>query len=337
MRGTVLGAWALLVATAAGQTCNGYSELCGRAFNQVAYVTTHNSYATGDNIAANQNKSIRQQLDAGVRGFMLDLHKLSSGSSSEPYLCHTSCTLLNGGKLVDALRDFKTYLDRNGGEVVTIYIENAEPFGAAGMAQPFRDAGLDKYAYVPAQGAGGGAWPTLGEMVGSGKRLVVFADRGADAAVAPWILAEDAYSVQTSYSVGAGSAFDCQPLKAVRPLWVMNHFVYTNYTVFGVAFERPSPGTAATVNAESSIEDQAALCQSAGHMPSFVTVDYYDVGGVFRAAAAINKVAYKSTATTTFGSSKESASKTQSAAGPLPVPALGPALAALAALALALA
>ncbi|KAJ2695268.1 hypothetical protein H4R19_005851, partial [Coemansia spiralis] len=75
---------------AAADACNGYSELCGRKFSDVAYATTHNSYAVGDNIAANQNKNIRQQLDSGVRGFMLDLHKLDSGSSNDPYLCHTS-------------------------------------------------------------------------------------------------------------------------------------------------------------------------------------------------------------------------------------------------------
>ncbi|KAJ2761757.1 hypothetical protein IWQ56_002165 [Coemansia nantahalensis] len=304
-------------AAAAADACNGYSELCGRAYSEVAYATTHNSYAVGDNIAANQNKNIRQQLDDGVRGFMLDLHKLDSGSSAEPYLCHTSCTLLNAGKLVDALGDFRTYLAANPREVVTIYIENAQPFGAADIAKAFTDARLDAYAYAPS--GGNTTWPTLGSMISSGKRLVVFSDRGADASVAPWILDENSHSVQTSYTVAEGRSFDCQPLRAVRPLWVMNHFVYTNLTLGIANFDRPAPDAAASVNTESSIESQAALCQSAGHRPNFVTVDYYDVGEVFRAVAGINKVAYKPTATNTFGSGDAGRTATSRSAAPLSV------------------
>ncbi|KAJ1822143.1 hypothetical protein LPJ75_000543, partial [Coemansia sp. RSA 2598] len=50
---------------AASMKCNGYNELCNRKYDKIAYVTTHNSFATGDNIAANQNREITQQLDEG--------------------------------------------------------------------------------------------------------------------------------------------------------------------------------------------------------------------------------------------------------------------------------
>ncbi|PIA15092.1 PLC-like phosphodiesterase [Coemansia reversa NRRL 1564] len=293
------------------KSCNGYGELCSKRFNEVAYATTHNSYAYGDNIAANQNKDIRQQLDDGIRGFMLDLYKLGSGTSNEPYLCHTSCTLLNGGKLVDALKDFKTFLDANKGEIVTIFIENGQPFSAAEMAKAFTDAGLEDYAFSPSDasssrnstdgssGNDGFEWPSLADMIDAGKRLVVFTDSKADAAV-PWILNEGSYAVQTSFAVEEGSTFDCNPLKQIQTLWVMNHFVFTNYTVLGFNFERPAPNSAGTVNTLNSIVDQSKLCSSAGHFANFVTVDYYDVGDAFKAVAKINGVDYKSTAVDTF-------------------------------------
>ncbi|KAJ2613078.1 hypothetical protein H4S08_002406 [Coemansia sp. RSA 1365] len=291
-------------------SCNGYGELCSKRFNEVAYATTHNSYAHGDNIAANQNKDIRQQLDDGIRGFMLDLYKLGSGSSNEPYLCHTSCTLLNGGKLVDALKDFKTFLDANKREVVTIFIENGQPFSATEMAKAFKDAGLEDYAFSPSDASSSSSaddssakdafeWPSLTDMIDAGKRLVVFTDSKADAAV-PWILNEGSYAVQTSFAVEEGSSFDCKPLKQIQPLWVMNHFVFTNYTVLGYNFERPAPNSAGSVNTLNSIVDQSKLCSSAGHFANFVTVDYYDVGDTFKAVAKINGVDYKSTAVDTF-------------------------------------
>ncbi|KAJ1931711.1 hypothetical protein EC988_009698, partial [Linderina pennispora] len=122
--------------------CNGYSELCAKKYSDVAFATTHNSYAYGDNIAANQNHDIKKQLDAGVRAFMLDIHLQSSrklgrrdatligasnpapaatgsasgSSSSDPYLCHTTCMLLNDGPMVDELKNFKTFMDANPNE-----------------------------------------------------------------------------------------------------------------------------------------------------------------------------------------------------------------------------
>ncbi|KAJ2361019.1 hypothetical protein H4S01_005456 [Coemansia sp. RSA 2610] len=292
-------------------TCNGYAELCDKGYDRVAYATTHNSYATGDNIAANQNKNIRQQLDDGVRGFMLDLYKQDSDPMNEPYLCHTSCLLLNDGPLVDTLKDFKTFLDANKNEVVTIYIENAQPFSATDMAQPFKDAGLDSYAFAP--NSTDAAWPSLSQMISVNKRLVVFTDRNADAAV-PWILLEGSYAVQTPYTVASGASFGCTPNTQVRPLWVMNHFVYTNYTVFNFNFERPAPNSAASVNTRASIVGQANQCGSAGYFPNFVTVDYYDVGDIFKAVADINGVTYKDTSVNTFADDGGSTTSTATTA-----------------------
>ncbi|KAI9502125.1 PLC-like phosphodiesterase, partial [Coemansia spiralis] len=302
--------------------CNGYKELCDRQFNLVAYPTTHNSYAFGDNIAANQNKNITDQLDDGIRGFMLDLHNPSSTSlslraSSEPYLCHTTCLLLNDGPLSQTLQYFTTFLEANENEVITIFFENDDKFSATTIAQSFKDVGLDKYAFVPSGSSSNGnyTWPTLAEMIADNKRLVVMVDGESNTAAVPWILYDRDYTVQTPYTVGVGSTFDCTPMTQARPLVVMNHFVYTNYTVLNSVVEKPSPDTASTVNTRQSIVGQANLCGSAARFPNFVTVDFYDVGDLFKAVADINKVQYSSSSTTldTFSGGVPSSSYTSTA------------------------
>ncbi|KAJ1883612.1 hypothetical protein LPJ66_011007, partial [Kickxella alabastrina] len=212
--------------------CNGYSDLCERKFDKVSYPTTHNSFAQGDNIAANQNKDIKTQLDSGIRGFMLDLHSPSKAllrrekrADTVPTLCHASCTVLNAGPLVDELKNFKKFLDSNANEVVTVFLENADNFSPLGMAQPFIDSGLDKYAFEPSTSNGTFVWPTLNEMISMNKRLVVLGSTSTDSTSKPWLLYDRDFAVQTSYSVKAGSPFDCNPLTAIQPLLVMNHFV----------------------------------------------------------------------------------------------------------------
>jgi hypothetical protein len=56
------------------RTCNGSARLCDRRLDQVAFATTHNSMnAAADGfLYPDQDSGIAAQLDAGVRGFLLD-------------------------------------------------------------------------------------------------------------------------------------------------------------------------------------------------------------------------------------------------------------------------
>ncbi|KAJ2786526.1 hypothetical protein GGI15_001459 [Coemansia interrupta] len=316
--------------------CNGYSELCTRAFDKVAYVTTHNAFAIGDSIAANQNLDIRQQLDKGVRALMLDLHDANDSSislrrrqaeaqaqgndtstdlakrdnaKSTPTLCHASCILLNAGPLVDQLNYLKKFLDENRYEVVTVFLENDSKFTYADMAQPFYDSGLDKYAFTPSStDADGFQWPTLGEMITKNTRLVVLADTKSDTTVPvpEWMVYDRNYAVQTSYSVKAGQAFDCNPISTVRSLLVMNHFVSVDYSVLGMTFEKPDYNSSVAINTRAGIVNQANLCGVAGYFPNYVTVDFFDAGDVLKAVADINKVNYRDISVDTFSSDASS-------------------------------
>jgi hypothetical protein len=57
--------------------CNGSTELCDRSADQVVFPSTHNSMGGADVsgwMFPSQNGTIRQQLDDGVRGFLIDVH-----------------------------------------------------------------------------------------------------------------------------------------------------------------------------------------------------------------------------------------------------------------------
>jgi hypothetical protein len=65
--------------------CNGFSELCDRPLNQVAFPAAHNAMSAAELpgwYQPNQRNDIRQQLDDGIRALLIDSHygvKRSSG------------------------------------------------------------------------------------------------------------------------------------------------------------------------------------------------------------------------------------------------------------------
>ena len=67
---TMLGPQAILAV-------NGYPELRDRRLNEVVFPTTHNSMSAASLanwMFANQEREIRQQLEDGIRGFLIDVH-----------------------------------------------------------------------------------------------------------------------------------------------------------------------------------------------------------------------------------------------------------------------
>ncbi|KAJ2722138.1 hypothetical protein GGI07_003524 [Coemansia sp. Benny D115] len=279
-----------------GRKCNGYSDLCDRKFNRVAYAATHNSFAVGDSLAANQNMDIATQLNKGVRALMLDLHDpsktgLSFGKRSVvPTLCHTSCVLLNAGPAVDQLKVLREFMDANVDEVLTVFLENAEDFDSTVVSQLFTDAGLSKYLFTPNGSGDDYVWPTLRQMIANDSRLVVLNSLKRDSKSPDWLLYDRDYAVQTPWSVKAGSQFSCSLLTEKRPLTVMNHFVVVDYPVLGTSVEIPDYNSTLLINTRASIIDQANLCGSAGLFPNFVAVDFFDAGAVLQAVADLNKV-----------------------------------------------
>jgi len=74
------------------------------------------------------------------------------------------------------LQTFKSFMDSNPNEVFTFLFTNPESVSITDVWDPlFQQSGLAALAYIPPHlPMKASDWPTLGSMIDSGKRLVVF-------------------------------------------------------------------------------------------------------------------------------------------------------------------
>jgi hypothetical protein len=165
-------------------------------------------------VARDQSVDIPTQLSLGVRLLQAQAHMYTFLTILEPicltvvdrhddgsiHFCHTSCILFDGGTVQDYLKKVKVFLDANPNEglyllimqlarsltheVITFVFTNPEGLSMNNIWLPaFKGSGIDTYAYVPPSlPVQQSAWPTLGEMIASGKRVVTFMDAGANKA-----------------------------------------------------------------------------------------------------------------------------------------------------------
>ena len=252
--------------------CNGHAELCTRRYDEVAFPTTHNAMSNFELgwAAANQNFSMNRQLDDGIRAMLFDTYEWND----DLYLCHSVCALGNT-LLVDALKDIRTFLDEHPYEVLTFIIE--DHITAAQTEQAFKTAGLTDMMYVHEPGA---AWPTLFDMIVSGKRIVA----SAESASPPpawyhhvWDIAWD-----TPYTFAKPEDFTCAPNRGTKgnDLFLMNHWLSDPLS---------TPERAQVANEYSLLSSRAQQCQAeGGQIPNFVAVDFYDIGAVFQVVDELN-------------------------------------------------
>ena len=254
--------------------CNGSRALCARRYDQVAYATTHNAMSSADQqwFQPNQQHPIRRQLEDGVRALMVDTHY----GGDQVLLCHGLCAT-GSTPLADALAVIRRFLHDNPREVVTLLVE--DHVSAADTAAVFGRAGLLGTVTTHRPGA---PWPTLREMIASGERLVVFAEKGGGSPAWYHDLWEQAW--ETPYSFGGAGDFSCAKNRgtAGAPLFVLNHFITRVF---------PSPGAAREVNGGAVLGARARQCaRESGRLPNFVAVDFYATGDLLRVVDALNGV-----------------------------------------------
>ncbi|MEQ8839404.1 MAG: hypothetical protein RIB98_00325 [Acidimicrobiales bacterium] len=267
--------------------CNGHRELCDRPYADVRNITTHNAMSSADDgwLGPNQTLDVPDQLEAGVRALMLDTYRagdLNDFGSVEvpgvdpdtPYLCHAICALGNQ-PLVEGLTEIREFLDADPGAVVTLIIESYLDHDLTAAA--FDASGLTPHTYVHP----GGEWPTLGEMIDDGTRLVVMQDEAVDTTY-PWLMNVWQHSFETPFSAATPGDFTCNHLRGSpsNELFILNHFLTE---VFG------SPALAAQVNTNPFLLDRARECEAFHDTAAtFVTVDFFEIGDVAAAVAALN-------------------------------------------------
>jgi hypothetical protein len=267
-------------------TCNGSTALCDRSFDKVSVVMTHNAMSNAEDkfAAPNQNKTVANQLQMGVRGLMLDTHyyDVDSGQTDarvdgvdvneQAYLCHGNCAL-GRRKLFDTLCDITQFLDKNRGEVVSIIFESG--VNDADTVEVMKRVGLTDYVYTH-----GGAWPTLKEMIAKDTRLVVFTESGGGSP--GWYHPAWSLVFDTPYTFAKQEEFSCALNRGKRsnPLFLLNHWIGDPLA---------NPARAAEVNVESVLLTRANKCaMEAGKPPNFVGVDFFDIGDALKVAASLS-------------------------------------------------
>ena len=201
------------------------------------------------------------------------------------YLCHTFCEL-GFTPLDEVLGQLRDFLVTHPGEVVVVV--NQDAVTPADFVGAVDAAGLSPLMATPP--AAGAPWPTLGEMVASGRRLTILAEDAGGAA--PWYQVMYDRLVQETPFMFAGTPDLTEPARlpascrenrgpATAPLFLMNHWVNTD--------PRPLPRNAAVVNAYDPLLARARECRRIrGRLPNLIAVDFYRRGDAFRVADTLN-------------------------------------------------
>lgn len=271
-------------------------------YSNVTVVGAHNSYtASNTNLAANQDYGVTQQLTDGVRLLQNQVHN-QNGTLE---LCHTSCLLYDGGSLASYLTKVKTFVDANPNEVVSLLLVNIDDQPPSAFAAVYESVGLDQLSWSPpAAIVATNAWPTLGSMVDSNKRVVTFMDNSADFTTVPYILDEFSNMWEDYYDVTDPSGFNCTVQRftgdTTDQMYLINHYLYEISDLFGGSTPVPDKSALPVTNGVSgvgSLGEEAGVTCLAQHprAPTFLLVDFYDwgQGSVFEVAANVNGVQYQ--------------------------------------------
>jgi len=297
--------------------CNGHVELCDRRLDQVTLATSHNSMSStaSDFYLPNHLTSMRAQLNQGVRGFMIDTvygRRLIDGTvrtsveapdfstlgdqaealfdavrrgqpdeigdEEEPelasgFLCHSVCEI-GSIDAVEELTVVRAWLDDHPREVVVFVVQDGtRPDDTAAL---FDGAGFADMIHTQVIGE---PFPTLGEMVESGRRVFIMVEEdGGDIA---WLHEALDFTQETPFSFSSVDEFSCDANRGSpdAPLFIINHFI---------TLARPSNQT---INDADILGQRAEQCAAErDRQPNLIAVDFIGEGDVMTVVDSLNRV-----------------------------------------------
>ncbi len=268
---------------------------------------------------ANQTYPIPRQLKDGIRAFLLDVHygvrdpangrvrtdlaaegsdrnkvaeqlpasalrvadQVAGGiglgqlkGTSEPFLCHTLCEL--GAEPLDReLKAVAGFLKRNRGAVLIVVVEDYVP--PATVERAFGQAGLTRYAETLPRDR---ALPTLGKLVDSDHRLLVFAEEQGGSP--SWYMPAFDYIQDTPLGALHPAQLSCARYRgsAASPLLLINHWI--------PPFP-PSPTLNAQIGRSAFLRARVARCTRERGIPgAILAVDFYQRTAVVEVAKELN-------------------------------------------------
>ncbi|OOQ81962.1 hypothetical protein PEBR_40928 [Penicillium brasilianum] len=288
--------------------CNNYAEFCARNYSNITMVAAHNSpFVRKGNAAANQALDVTAQLDDGIRMLQFQTHY----QNGTMMLCHTSCDILNVGTLEAYLTTVAQWMRKNPYDVVTILIGNYDYVSPENFTAPVEASGLLDMAYSPPKiPMGLDDWPTLSEMILTGKRAVFFMDYQANQTAVPWLMDEFSQVWETPFSP-TDANFPCTVQRppslsdkdAKSRMYMANHNLNLELSFGSLSLLIPNTAVISqtnAVNGNGSLGWMAENCtRDWTRPPNFLLVDYYNYGNfngsVFEVAAEMNNVTYNRT------------------------------------------
>ncbi|MET7697721.1 hypothetical protein [Streptomyces sp. NPDC005485] len=289
------------------RVCQGSTRLCDLPYDELAQLTSHNAMSTTADrfIGPLQDPGITGQLGDGVRALQIDTYHwerpdqvaerlkesdippeaqkfvLDAVNRFNParegwWLCHSVCRA-GALELVPTLRELGDWLHAHPTEVVTLIVQ--DDISGTDTAHAVEQAGLTDLLFTPDEDAHH-PWPTVGDMIDDGHRLVVFAER-ADGP-APWYRNFYRYGMETPFAFRSAQEMTCAPHRGGtdKRLFLLNHFI----TIDG-----GSRLDAGQVNRRQDVLDRVHACErERGRPVNFVAVDYTTIGDAGGAVNALN-------------------------------------------------
>ena len=258
--------------------CNGNSELCSRPYDAVAYPGTHDSYAdTSENFAApDQTYPVARQLEDGIRVLHFEVHDDDGGI----FACHSLCEI-GEERLTEEMTSVADFMQGHPSEVVTLLLERSDTLVTANqIGEAMSSVGLEPYLRTQAPGE---PWPTLGEMIDGGERLVALLDN-PDGGTYPWLLPRWNWTWETPWQNEV--PLDFGRCNADRGTQGNSLYVVDTY-LEDVPIE--SAAHQALINYDPFLIDRFLYCQQTEHtLPNFVMVDFYEASDVFHVVEVLN-------------------------------------------------
>ncbi|KAI1270731.1 PLC-like phosphodiesterase [Xylariaceae sp. FL1019] len=294
-------------AATSGLACNNYAEFCDRKYSNITEIACHNSpFVTANNLAANQEFDVTYQLDDGVRFLQAQIQWPTN--DTVPHFCHTSCEILDAGPITNWLGQVTDWVASHPYDVITILLGNGNYSLPSAYVPYIEQSGITRYVYTPPLAPMNVTnWPTLSEMILSGKRVVMFMDYMANQTQYPWLLDEFSQIWETPFDP-TNQTFPCDVQRppdtdrngANARMSLINHNLNIDLQIYGTELLVPARtelNVTNNVTGYGSLGLTADKCAARwGRAPNFLNVDYYSsgpsAGSVFEVAARLNNVTY---------------------------------------------
>lgn len=239
-------------------------------------------------IVANTEESRAAAYDAATREYgtsavdsalrVRDSLNLTPVGPVRPYLCHELCEL-GSTEWQPLMVQVRAWMVAHPREVITFFVQDqVRPSDVETM---LRATGLYDMLYTPQPGK---PWATLGEMIGSGHRLVWLHENVGGGTERPWLLDGNVWVQDTPYEFHTVDEFSCAHLRgaADAPLFLVNHWL-SNFA--------NRIRDAATVNREEVLFTRLEQCRAErGMIPNYVAVDNFRIGDLFSSVDRLNGV-----------------------------------------------